>query len=118
MFWDAFAVLVSRARATGTQAQKDAINGLKAWVLRNGPVVKRQFRCHGVKGMLFDRRDAFTNRARTTLALGLMRLHLNELDELRDYQRIIREELVANDGRPVAVRGTTCDRRGTTSLRK
>lgn len=68
--------------------------------------------------MLFDRRDAFTDRARTTLALGLMRLHLNELDEWRDYQRIIREELEANGGRPVVRRGRICDKRGTTSLRK
>jgi hypothetical protein len=41
-------------------------------------------------------------------------LHLNELDEQRDYQSVIREELVANGGRPVAARGTICDRRGTT----
>jgi hypothetical protein len=68
--------------------------------------------------MLYDRRDAFTNRARTTLALGLMRLHLNELDEQRDYQRVIREELEANGGRPVAKRGRICDKRGTTSLRR
>ena len=71
-----------------------------------------------VKGMISDRRDAFTNRRRTTLALGLMRLHLNELDEQRDYQRVIRAELEANDGRPVVKRGMICDPRGTTSLRK
>ena len=132
IFWDAFAVLAGRAKAVGTQEQKAAISGLKSWVVRNGPTVKAQFKQKGwpvstgalenqlrtVKGMLFDRRDAFTNRARTTLALGLMRLHLNELDEQRDYQRIIREELEANGGRPVVRRGRICDKRGTTSLRK
>ena len=50
-----------------------------------------------VKRMLYDQRDAFTNRERTTLALGLMRLHLLELDDQHDYQRAIREELVSND---------------------
>lgn len=132
IFWDAFAVLVGRARASGTQSQKDAMNGLKAWVVRNGPTVKAQFKQKGwpvstgalanqlrvVKGMLYDRRDAFTSRARTTLALGLVRVHLNELDEQRDYQRIIRDELEANGGRPVVKRGRICDKRGATSLRK
>ncbi len=62
--------------------------------------------------MLYDARDAFTDRGRTTLAL--MRLQLSELD----YQRIIREELIANDGRPVLKRGRICDRKRTPSLRK
>jgi len=47
VYWDAFAVLVSRARAVGTKEQKDATNGLKAWVLRNGPTVKAQFKQKG-----------------------------------------------------------------------
>lgn len=123
IYWDSFAVQVSRAEATGTKPQKAAMDDLKRWAVRNGPVVKAQFKQKGrpvstgalesqlrtVKGMLHDRRDAFTNRARTTLALGLITLHLNELDEQHDYQRIVRDHLTANDGRPSAQRDVICD---------
>ena len=40
------------------------------------------------------------------------------MDDERDYQRIVRKELIANDGRPVAKRGRICDRKGAPSRRK
>lgn len=71
-----------------------------------------------VKGMLNDRRDAFTNKKRTDLMLGLVTIHLNESDDQRRYAALIRDHLIANGGNPSVVRGTICDPKGQpTSLR-
>jgi hypothetical protein len=71
-----------------------------------------------VKGMLNDRRDAFTNKKRTDLLLGLITLHLNESDDQRKYAAILREHLIANGGIPTIMRGSICDPKGKpTSLR-
>ncbi|HEX9269114.1 MAG TPA: hypothetical protein VF998_04650 [Candidatus Limnocylindria bacterium] len=52
-----------------------------------------------VKGMLYDRRDTVYNGARTTLALGLMRLRLTSSTN-NATTNVISEELEANGGRP------------------
>jgi len=92
-------------RATGTTKQKKAIRGFKKWALAHSSMVLTQLAQKGwpvsagaletqlrtVKGMLFDRRDAFTNKARTDLLLGLITLHLNENDDPRRYATLLRD---------------------------
>lgn len=130
--WTHFYSLVLKARATGTKKQKDAISGLKKWATSHNQLVLTQFAQKGwpvstgalesqlrtVKAMINDRRDAFTNKKRTNLMLGLVTLHLNETDDPRRYSTLIREHLVANDGAPAIERGSICDPLGQpTSLR-
>ena len=130
--WTHFLVLVTKAHATGTKTQKQAIHGLKKWALGHNQLVLTQFAQKGwpvstgaleaqlrvVKAMIHDRRDAFTNKKRTDLMLGLVTLHLNESDDQRRYATLIRDHLIANGGVPKAVRGAICDPKGKpTSLR-
>lgn len=124
--WTKFLVLVLKARAVGTTKQKKAIRGLRKWALDHNQTVLTQLTQHGwpvstgaletqlrrVKSVLFDRRDAFTNKKRTDLLLGLITLHLNESDDQRQYAALLRDHLRANNGGPSVRRGRICDPKG------
>ena len=105
-----------RFQEVGASAQLDGPHAARAEGMASVHcALKTQLRT--VKGMLFDRRDAFTNKARTDLLLGLITLHLNENDDPRRYATLLRDYLIANNGGPGVKRGAICDPKGKPTLR-
>jgi hypothetical protein len=54
--------------------------------------------------MLESRAFCLRNQARTNLLLGLIRLHLNGVDDELTYYRLLRDDLTLRRGRPAPQR--------------
>jgi hypothetical protein len=116
-----------------------AVPSLNRWLNANDPVIQAQFARRGfaslrppnmplttgsleqrlrpIRDAIHPRRYALKNRERTNRLLMLMQLHANGDDSETAYRKAILDWLLANDGRPNAVRRSITDPLGAPSLR-